>query len=255
MKKFLLIAGFAVALTGTALAHGGGYGHQHNGNCTHEDDNCVMCDEDSPGLEIEVCATVNVPLTITKIDDEISFPCLYRFEYIGDGFTESQARALAHLDPSSGSTQNSGRLAKVRFGGDENDDIMVYTRNGGAGTHSGQVLMTHSPYPGQVSDGVNNPTSFVVDLSASYDYAGLNSPTTPDGFPTEELANTELAFDSPGGSNPQWGVGPLQLGNGNIGGVGVGAVNVWLGGTANLQAGQQRGHYSGDFEVFADYWQ
>lgn len=264
MKKFLLTAGFAVALTGTAFA-GGGY-HDPCTGCGYDvpdEPDCEMCEEKSNQLEIDLCATVNVPLNLDGVDCKISFPCLYRGGYDGnpdgiyDNYQGPGNGGDYYLDPGSNAVRNSGRLAVVRLWGDENDDVNFFIGDLD-GAPAGHVRLFHVAHPGQNSDGSGNPTAFDVELKVFADHVDIG------GYP-----NVNPPTVGGGGSgyddflSPANQAGPFRLGNGPYDSgpppgteadeIGVGAMNLWIGGTAALQPGQQRGEYEGDFDIWADY--
>jgi len=240
MKKFLLMAGFAVFATSPLFADGG----SPCCNDPRQDPQCAMCEEESNHVNIDICATVNVPLHVNCEDNTITFPCLYRPGY---PYNPAGQGGDYTLDPTSGATRASGRLALVDVIGDENDDIYMYVNRAG-----GNVTMFWQPRPGEVA--TSQAVTFNVHLlwAASYG-GGIFQVPFLDGPPAEVFFGD---FNAGGRSQGQPGNAPLptQLGNDGGGPGGTGGVHIWLGGTASPNPSQQRGFYHGDFDIWADYF-
>lgn len=250
MKKFLLLAGMAVALSGTALATDPpGQGRNDCTNCGDESD---VTDE------ITICAGVRVPICVGVEDASLEFPCLRRpdgtyFNHASAGWSSS-----ATVNPSSSADQTAGNTARIIADGDENDTfyIELVGVNGSVVNNGSAVRIRHANTPDQYSTGASNPPANVGEGSDNADYMDVSMTyfVTPNGGTNE----SNPFFNNPTGvvnfATPavQKLVFPETTPAGYLG---TGRLTIWIGGSVATIAGQQRGQYRGAFKVKAFYAQ
>jgi len=260
MKKFLLIAGFAVALTGTAFA--GGHGSHYGDNCNYDpptngENDCEACgDESATSDKITICAGVRVPLVIDVLDNSIEFPCLSR-PYGTYLVPPSQTfPSSADIDPRF-DERNSAELV---VWGDENDLINLTLVNA---VSTGTIRIFHQepagpPADAQYSSGGHNGV-----------FGGGEGEDNPDWMDVKLAIFVSAVLNevNPSNNNPTttqiWNataMGPYVLGDDypfqvNDQLLGTGGLDVRIGGHVQTMAGQQRGQYTGWFKVRADYAQ
>ena len=246
MRKFLTIAGLAVACSGIALAQ------QGRNDCT----NCG--DESDVTDEITICAGVRVPICVGVEDATIEFPCLRRptssyFTHANEGWA-----AEAGVNPSNATHQTAGNTARIIVDGDENDAfyLELVGVNGSVVNNGSAVRIRHVNTPDQYSTGASNPPANTGESTDNPDYmdVGMRYYVTPNGGTNESNPHFNnptgvLTFATPA---TQKLVFPNTTPAGYLG---TGRLTVWIGGVVGTLPGQQRGQYRGAFKVKAFYAQ
>ena len=256
MKKFLLIAGFAVAFTGTSFAHGTGNNHNYEPP-TNGSNDCEACgDESATSDKITICAGVRVPLVIDMVDNSIEFPCLSR--PVGTYLVAPTSTYPDHstIDPKTDGVNS----AEIKVWGDEEDLVMLSLVNS---VSTGKVRLFHQepagpPLDAQYSDGGHNGVSGAGETEDNPDWMDVQlsiyvSAINDESNPTNNNPTSTQTWNATA-------MGPYVLGN-DYPGVGsntlrgTGGLDVRIGGSVATLAGQQRGQYTGWFKVRADYAQ
>jgi len=233
MKKFLLLAAVAVAMTGSAFAQQGGDGTPAAF--------CANCpDQSTTSSNITAEADVAVPLQNFVVDNNICFGCLLRNQTvtINSAVDDNGAATPNTHSFASGSVTNIGNRALVEFAGDAGDLITMNT------IPAGPIVMNWVPGPssqipvgGQSITMNMTPNAYAVaDGGAQGSYNLVTSPAIALSNGPDANASTILGEAS---FNPT--------------GLGVGEIDLYLGGAVTAHIDQQRGHYRGTFKVKANY--